>query len=458
MALTFYNTLTRKKEIFRPIKEGRVGLYTCGPTVYNYAHIGNLRTYIFEDILRRVLTYAGFTVQHVMNITDVGHLTSDADTGEDKMEKGAKREKKTVWDIAAFYTEAFKKDIATLHIQEPTIWCKATDHIQEQIALITQLEKKGYTYTIDDGVYFDTTKFASYGNLARLNVEGQKAGARVEMVKGKKNSSDFALWKFSKPEEQRQMEWKSPWGVGFPGWHIECSAMSMKYLGEEFDIHTGGIDHIPVHHTNEIAQSEAATGHPFAHWWLHGEYLVITNAEKMAKSGENFITLATLLEKNHDPLAYRYFTLTTHYRKQLAFSWDALEAAEQGLKKLRERLFESGDTIGELPETIKKKFTEIIAQDLDMPRALAYLWTIVKSKKSGAIKRAAAQEFDTIFALDLLHHKKESVPEHVMILVREREDARKNKEWQKSDDLRKRIEEEGWLVEDTPKGPHVKPV
>lgn len=456
MALTLYNTLTRKKEIFRPAVMGRVGLYTCGPTVYNYAHIGNLRTYIFEDILRRVLEYSGFHVTHVMNITDVGHLTSDADTGEDKMEKGAKREKKTVWDVAAFYTEAFKNDMGALHIKEPTIWCKATDHIKEQIALIKQLEKKGVTYTTQDGVYFDTSKFPSYGALARLNLKGQKAGARVEMVKGKKNLADFALWKFSRPEEKRQMEWASPWGKGFPGWHIECSAMSMKYLGEEFDIHTGGIDHIPVHHTNEIAQSEAATGHPFAHWWLHGEHLVIKNAEKMAKSGDNFIRLQTLTDKRHDPLAYRYFALTTHYRKQLAFSWEALSAAEQGLTNLRERLYESGDTIGELPETIKKKFTETVGDDLDMPGALAYLWKIVKSKKSGAVKRAAAQEFDKIFALGLLNHKKESVPEHVMMLMREREQARKNKEWQKSDDLRKRILEEGWVVEDTPKGSRVK--
>ncbi|MBI4281487.1 cysteine--tRNA ligase [Candidatus Uhrbacteria bacterium] len=468
MALKFYNTLTRKKETFTPMREGRVGLYTCGPTVYNYAHIGNLRTYIFEDILRRVLEYTGFRVTHVMNITDVGHLTSDADTGEDKMEKGAKREKKTVWDIAAFYTDAFKKDMTALHIKEPTIWCKATDHIAEQIALIERLKKNGYTYSIADGVYFDTSKFLSYGALARLNLKGQKAGARVEIVKGKKNPTDFALWKLSvpkdghpelgegSPKKQRQMEWESPWGKGFPGWHIECSAMAMKYLGEEFDIHTGGIDHIPVHHTNEIAQAEAATGHPFVHYWLHGEYLVINDAEKMAKSGESFTTIATLVEKHHDPLAYRYLTLTTHYRKQLAFSWEALESAEQGLKNLRERLYESGDTIGELPDTVKKKFEAAISDDLNMPKALAYLWEIVKSKKSGAIKRAAAKEFDAIFALDLLAHKTELVPEHVMILVREREKAREHHEWQKSDDLRKRILEEGWLVEDTPQGSHVK--
>ncbi len=462
MALKFYNTLTRKKEVFIPMREGRVGLYTCGPTVYNYAHIGNLRTYIFEDVLRRVLEHAGFHVTHVMNITDVGHLTSDADTGEDKMEKGATREKKTVWDIAAFYTDAFKKNMVALHIKEPTIWCKATDHIKEQIALTLRLEKKGFTYTIDDGVYFDTSKFPSYGALARLNLKGQKAGARVEVVKGKKNATDFALWKLSPPaggtQEQRQMEWESPWGNGFPGWHIECSAMAMKYLGEEFDIHTGGIDHIPVHHTNEIAQSEAVTGHPFVHYWLHGEHLVINDAEKMAKSGENFITLQTLENDHRDPLAYRYYALTTHYRKQLSFSWEALSAAEQGLKNLRERLYESGDTIGELPDTIKKKFGTIIGNDLDMPKALAYLWEIVKSKKSGAVKRAAAKEFDAIFALDLLAHKTESVPEHVMILVREREEARTNKEWQKSDDLRKRILEEGWVVEDTAQGSHVKPV
>lgn len=467
--LKFYNTLSRKKKLFRPIREGRVGLYTCGPTVYNYAHIGNLRTYIFEDVLRRTLEYAGYKVNHVMNITDVGHLTSDADTGEDKMEKGAKREKKTVWEIAAFYTQQFKNDIAALNIKEPTIWCKATDHIKEQIKLIERLEAKGFTYTIDDGVYFDTSKFPSYGALARLNLKGQRAGARVEIVKGKKHPTDFALWKLSVPKgahpepvegshkEKRQMEWPSPWGIGFPGWHIECSAMSMKYLGEEFDIHTGGIDHIPVHHTNEIAQAEAATGHPFVHYWLHGEHLIIKDA-KMAKSGENFITLQTLIKKRYDPLAYRYLVLTTHYRKQLLFSWDALKAAESALKNLRERLYETGETeVAVLPETIRKKIADTIGNDLDTPKALASLWSIVKSKKSGAVKRAAAAEFDKIFALDLLEHKTEPIPEHVMILVNEREEARKHREWQKADDLRKRILEEGWGVEDTPQGPHVKP-
>lgn len=480
MALKFYNTLTRKKELFKPIREGRVGLYTCGPTVYNYAHIGNLRTYVFEDVLHRTLEYLGYDVTHVMNITDVGHLTSDADTGEDKMEKGAKREKKTVWEVAQFYTDLFKKDMAALHIKEPTIWSKATDHIAEQIDLIKRLEEKRFTYTIDDGVYFDTSKFPTYGALARLNVEGQKSGARVEVVEGKKHPADFALWKFSHiqggPDRasghraERAMQWASPWGTGFPGWHIECSAMSMKYLGEEFDMHTGGVDHIPVHHTNEIAQAEAATGHQFVHYWLHGEFLVVKSSPlnvrgtggvietKMAKSGENFITLPILIKKEHDPLAYRYLLLTTHYRQKLNFSWEALDAAENALKNLREKLFEAGKEETKLPEAIKKKFSTIIADDLDTPEALAYLWEIVKSKKDGAVKRAAAKEFDKVFALDLLLHHAEPVPEHVMILVREREEARKNHEWKKSDDLRKRIAEEGWVVEDTPNGSHVKPI
>src|SRR3989344_952205 len=272
--LKFYNTLTRAKEEFKPQNPPAVGLYTCGPTVYNYAHIGNLRTYIFEDILKRALVANGFEVNHVMNITDVGHLTSDADVGEDKMEKGAKREGKTVWDIAEFYTKAFKEDMRRLNLVEPDIWCKATDHIAEQIELIQRLEKRGFTYLIDDGVYFDTTKDPHYGKLARLDIAGLRAGARIEMVKDKRNPTDFALWKLSPDNEQRQMEWESPWGKGFPGWHIECSAMAMKYLGETFDIHCGGIDLIPVHHTNEIAQAENATGKKFVHTWLHGEFLL----------------------------------------------------------------------------------------------------------------------------------------------------------------------------------------
>ena len=326
MTLYLFNTLGRQKQEFIPIKKGKVGLYTCGPTVYDYAHIGNLRSFIFEDILKRVLQYNNFKVKHAMNITDVGHLVSDSDEGEDKMEKGSRRTGKTAWEIAKFYTLSFKKDLADLNVISPAVLCKATDHIKEQIALIKKLEKKGFTYQTVDGIYFDTSKLNDYGKLADLQHQELKAGIRVDLG-GKKNSSDFALWKFSPKHEKRQMEWKSPWGVGFPGWHIECSAMSVKYLGQPFDIHCGGIDHVPVHHTNEIAQSEAATGKPMANFWLHNEFLNLKDA-KMSKSGENFITLPSLIEKGYSPLAYRYFLLQAHYRKQLIFSFEALTAAQ----------------------------------------------------------------------------------------------------------------------------------
>jgi len=342
--LKIYNTLTKQKEEFKPIKTGwfrKVGLYTCGPTVYNFAHIGNLRSYIFEDILKRVLKYNGYKVKHVMNITDVGHLTSDADEGEDKMEKGAKREGKTAWEIAEFYTQAFKSNLHDLNIIEPDVWCKATDHIKEQIKLVQKLIDRGFTYETSDGIYFDTTKIDDYGKMANLKNQELQAGVRVDIGE-KRNAHDFALWKWSSPNchpelvsgslPKRQMEWSAFNHIGFPGWHIECSAMSMKYLGEQFDIHCGGIDHIPVHHTNEIAQSESVTGKkPWVKYWMHGEFL-LTGSDKMAKAGDNFLTLQTLKDKNINPLAYRYLLLQTHYRKQLTFSWEALEAAESGLK------------------------------------------------------------------------------------------------------------------------------
>jgi cysteinyl-tRNA synthetase len=298
--LELYKTMDREKKLFNPIAPSTVSLYTCGPTVYNYAHIGNLRTYVFEDVLKRVLQYNGYQVNHVMNITDVGHLTDDADSGIDKMEKGAAREGKSAWDIAKFYTEAYQHDLANLNIEPPTTWCKATDHIPEQIALIQKLEHKGFTYRTPDGIYFDTAKLPDYGKLAKLDLKHLQAGTRVDIGE-KKNPTDFALWKFSDYDTKRQMEWDSPWGIGFPGWHIECSAMATKYLGQPFDIHCGGIDHIPVHHTNEIAQSEVAEGKPLANYWLHGEFLLIDN-DKMAKSGENFITLQTIKDKGINPL------------------------------------------------------------------------------------------------------------------------------------------------------------
>ena len=341
MTLTLFNTLTRKKEPFVPIKKNEVGLYTCGPTVYAFAHIGNLRTYIFEDLLKRTLLFNHFNVKHIMNITDVGHLTSDSDTGEDKMLKGAKREKKTVWEIADFYTKAFQSDIKKLNILNPNIWCKATDHIKEQIALIQRLEQKGFTYVAGGNVYFDTSKLEDYGKLARLNLDAEQQ-SRVDKDENKKNLHDFVLWFTKSKFEEQEMKWPSLWGeAGYPGWHIECSAMSMKYLGEQFDIHCGGIDHINIHHTNEIAQSEAATGKkPWVKYWLHGEFLVIGKDTKMAKSGDNFITLSTLEQRGYHPLDYRYFCLGTHYRMPLTFSFEALDGAKTARKRLVEKVLE----------------------------------------------------------------------------------------------------------------------
>jgi len=335
MDMHLYNTLTRSKELFRPLKEGEVFMYHCGPTVYNYAHLGNLRAYVFADILRRVFSFNNYAVKQVINITDVGHLTSDEDEGEDKLEAGARREGKSAQEIAEFYTGAFLEDMSALNIDtRATLFPKATEHIAEQIDLIKTLEKKGATYRTSDGVYFDTSACKQYGELAHLDIAGLKEGARVLKNPEKRNATDFALWKFSKPEEKRQQEWESPWGLGFPGWHLECSAMSMKYLGPHFDIHTGGIDHIPVHHTNEIAQSETATGEKFVNYWMHAGFVNIEGA-KMAKSEENFITLKTLTEKGFSPLAYRYWLLTADYKKTINFTWEALEGAETAFRKLQ---------------------------------------------------------------------------------------------------------------------------
>jgi cysteinyl-tRNA synthetase len=450
--LELYDTLSRSLKKFEPLNTNEVGLYTCGPTVYNYAHIGNLRTYIFEDTLKRVLEYNNFKVNHVMNITDVGHLTGDADSGEDKMEKGAAREKKSVWDIAQFYTEEFKKDLRALNIIEPTIWCKATDHIPEQIALVQKLEEKDFTYRTNDGIYFDTSKLADYGKLANLKNQDLQAGARVEMGE-KKNPTDFALWKFSPGDKQRQMEWESPWGKGFPGWHIECSAMATKYLGQPFDIHCGGIDHVPVHHTNEIAQSEAAEGKELAKYWMHGEFLLI-NKEKMAKSGENFFRLQTIKDHNINPLTYRYFVLQTHYRKQLNFSWEALEAAQNGL----EHLYQSARQLSPSSEEgvrggkeIEQKFLEFINDDLNTSEALALIWNAIKER---SINRELLYKFDKVLGLKIKETIEAAIeiPEEVQKIIDERNQARNNKDWTKSDELRKKLEDLGYNVEDTKEG------
>ncbi len=445
MPIKFYDSLTRQLKQFRPIKSNNAGMYACGPTVYNYAHIGNLRAYVFEDILKRVLVYNNYKVNHVMNITDVGHLTSDADDGEDKIEKGAKRENKTAWEIAEFYTEAFKKDLTELNIVNPKKYCKASNFIKEQIKLIKKLEKKGFTYKTTDGVYFDTSKLIDYGKLARLDRQQLKAGARVDIGE-KRNKTDFALWKFSPSDHKRQMEWESPWGTGFPGWHIECSAMSTKFLGQPFDIHCGGIDHIPVHHTNEIAQSEAANNKPLANYWLHSEFLLLPEG-KMAKSKNNFITLNSIKEKNNSPLAYRYFLLQTHYRKQLTFSWEALEAANNGLKHLYQSvaLLNNDKKIND--DKIISKFLNLINDDLNTPNALAAVWEAVKNKQ---IKLSTLLKFDKIFGLKIKENIKtnKNIPADIKKMVQERNKARKNKDWIKSDELRKKIEEKGYKIED----------
>ncbi|MGB9695901.1 MAG: cysteine--tRNA ligase [Ignavibacteria bacterium] len=456
--LVLFNTLTRRKEEFVPIEPGKVRMYCCGPTVYNYAHIGNLRSYFFEDILKRALLYNGYDVIHVMNITDVGHLVSDADEGEDKMEKGAKREGKTVWEIAEFFTSAFKKDIALLNILPPSVYCKATDYIKEQIEMIKCLEEKGYTYITSDGVYYDTSKFPDYGKLARLDIEGLKEGLRVEFSEEKRNKTDFALWKFSPKDRQRQMEWDSPWGKGFPGWHIECSAMSRKFLGDTFDIHCGGVDHIPIHHTNEIAQSEGCTGKKFVNYWIHGEFL-IEEQGKMSKSAGEFLRLQTLIDKGYSPLDYRYFLLMTHYRKKIKFSFDNLDAAKNGYNNLKYKLAEllSEKTQEELREDIIETwhnlFLEAINDDLNTPEALALLWDIIKDDKLYPSERIyLAKDFDKILGLDFSKIQplkgSETIPEGIIRLAEQRKTARANKDFKLADDLRIQIQNAGFEIID----------
>ena len=455
MKLYLYNSLTRKKEEFKPIAPGKVGLYTCGPTVYNYAHIGNLRTYIFEDILKRVLVYNEYAVKHVMNITDVGHLTGDRDMGEDKMEAGAAREGKSAWDIADFYTRAFKKDINHLNILAPDIWVKATDTIPEQIALVKTLEEKGYTYRTADGIYFDTSKFKDYTKLSHQDLEALKEGARVERNPEKRNPTDFALWKFSPQGTKRQMEWDSPWGLGFPGWHLECSAMSMKFLGNQLDIHCGGTDHIDVHHTNEIAQSEAATGKPFFNFWMHGAFLIIQGGKKMAKSEGNFLTLENAFLKNDiNPLVYRFASFLTHYRKPMEYSDEGIEAARNGLlhvqNQVRQILVAGLDPETSVNIEFKNKFNQAINDDLNMPRAMAVIQEMLKSKISNAQKYSTILDFDRVLGLQLNQlDQAQALPGAVQKLVEARQQARQAKDFASSDQLRAEIEALGYQVQDT---------
>ena len=454
--LKLYNTLKRKKEIFKPINDKEVGMYSCGPTVYLYPHIGNMKPYIFADTLKRTLLYNGFKVRHVINVTDVGHLTSDRDEGEDKVEKEAKKEGKTAKQITEFYFNAFKSDINKLNILCPDIYPKATEHIKEQIELIQVLEKKGYTYKTSDGIYYDTSKFKNYGKLAKLKVEELKAGARIEM-REKKSPTDFALWKFSEKPGMRQQEWASPFGLGFPGWHIECSAMSMKYLGEHFDIHTGGEDHIPVHHTNEIAQSEGATGKKFVNYWLHSAFLTF-KGEKVSKSTGGLFTISELEGIGYKPLAYRYLVLLTHYRKPLDFSLTNLDAAKTAFGRTTKKIVELKKERHKGKDSTKKyekDFLDAINDDLNTPKALQVFLRVLDDFDFNSKKKLALLEkFDEVLGLGVKDMKEEivKVPKDVQTLIGAREKLRKDKKFAEADIIRNRIKEKGYALKDTPKG------
>lgn len=477
--MRIFNSLTRKKEEFKPIRPAEVGMYTCGPTVYDYASIGNFRTYVTSDILRRALAFNGYKVKSVMNITDVGHLTGDnlgdADTGRDRLEIAAEREHKTAWDIAKFYTGVFVKDLQKLNILTPDIMPRATEHITEQIELIRQLEDKGFTYRASDGIYFDTERFEietekEYGQLSTM--DEIKTGARVEANPEKKNPRDFALWKFSPESGKRQMEWDSPWGFGFPGWHIECSAMSMKYLGETFDIHAGGEDLRQTHHPNEIAQSEGATGKPFVKYWVHTTFLLV-DGRKMSKSLENVYTVSDIEKtlpasrQGFSPLALRYLYLTAHYRDPLNFTWNSLQAAQKAYEKLGCQVSGTRETLSseklEKLDKYRREFLAAINDDLNTPQALAVLWKVVKSNVPSSDKRGLLLSFDEVLGLDLGQSAKRiarsaKVPVEIERLVNERGGLRKEGKWEEADGVRVRVKELGYEIEDTEKGPQVKKI
>jgi cysteinyl-tRNA synthetase len=453
MDIFLYNTLTREKELFKPINKELIGMYTCGPTVYNNAHLGNLRTYLFEDFLKRVLQYNGYQVKHVMNITDVGHLTGDGDSGEDKIEKESKKENKSAWEITEFYFEKFKADLVNLNIILPDLFCRATDHIKEQINLIAELESKGFTYNTRDGVYFDTNKANDYAKLVQQNILAFKAGARIEINNEKRNPTDFALWKLSDKDEKRQMEWDSPWGIGFPGWHTECSAMSLKYLGEQFDIHCGGVD-LCLHHSNEIAQVESITNKvPWVSYWLHGEFLNLKNDEKMAKSTGNFSTLKSeFVDKNIDPLVYRYATMSVIYRKPMEWSNNLVTTAQNSYHNLLDKVRELGQETGQINDDFKIKFSECINDDLNFPKSLVVVLDVIKSNLINSDKLATILDFDKVLGLNLKSIIEERIPEKIINLANEREIARHDKKWQKSDDLREQILNLGYIIKDTDLG------
>jgi cysteinyl-tRNA synthetase len=463
MHIQVYNTMTRRKETFQPIGPGKVRMYDCGPTVYDQAHIGNMRTYIFADLIRRGFEYLGYAVRQVMNITDVGHLTSDADEGEDRMLVGARRTGRDPWEIAEHFTRLFFEDTAALNILRPHVVCRATEHIPDMIALAKRLEAKGYTYEIDDGLYFDVSRFPDYGRLSGQTLDELRAGARVEVNPQKRHPADFALWRKATP--QHIMQWDSPWGRGFPGWHIECSTMSMKYLGETLDIHTGGEDHIATHHPNEIAQSEAATGKPFVNTWMHGRFLRWSEDDRrMSKSSGEFLVVGDLAARGFDPLAFRYHCLTASYRVPLTFSWAGMESTAEGLRSLQGNLRRLADETRKVsasipPSALTERFRAAIADDFNAPEALAVTWETIREANravDGAEKRAlleAALDFDRVLGLRLTDAiAAEALPAEVAVLVERREAARAARDWATADELRETIRQHGYEIEDTPSG------
>lgn len=461
MSLKLYNTLTKQKEEFKPLEGNEVRIYSCGPTVYSFAHIGNFRAYIFMDNLRRVLQANGYTLKHVMNITDVGHLESDADEGEDKMEKAAKKENKDPYEIAAFYTDIFFRDMGRLNIQRPEIIAKATEHVKDMIEFVKVLVEKGYVYETSRALYFDISKLDKYPVLSNRNLDDQIAGARVDVDPEKKNPYDFAVW--IKAPENHIMKWESPWGLSYPGWHLECSAMGKKYLGEEFDIHTGGVDHIPTHHENEIAQSKGCTGHIPAKRWMHVEFLQVDGG-KMSKSLGNTYTLDQLQEKGIEPLAYKLFCYTAHYRTKLNFTFDSAISSQKALNRLRESYLlhlesEDNNVEKEKIEEYRKRFMDAVNDDLNMPLAMGIVWEVARNEIKSKQYAKLLIEFDKILGLDIEHSKdylekeeKIELPEEIKSLVEQRKQARKNKDWAESDRIRDLLKEQGYVVKDTKEG------